>query len=152
MSTADLERRLRALEDERDIRQLIASYGPAVDTGDAEATAALWTTDGSYSVAGTDTFLGAQAVGDLVRIPGHRAYLAQGCAHVLSTPVVELAGDRATASCYSRLYLHQDGHWIVARVSANRWELERTDAGWRVRSRENRLLDGSEVARALLQG
>ena len=37
---ADLERRLRALEDERDIARVIASYGPLVDSGDAEGAAA----------------------------------------------------------------------------------------------------------------
>ena len=36
-----LEQRLRALEDERAIARLIASYGPLVDSGDAEAVAAL---------------------------------------------------------------------------------------------------------------
>ena len=38
----------------------------------------------------------------------------------------------------------------VARVSANRWDMVRTAYGWRVRHRENALLDGSEGARALL--
>jgi hypothetical protein len=33
---SDIERRLRHLEDERDIARLIASYGPLVDAGDAE--------------------------------------------------------------------------------------------------------------------
>jgi len=158
VSTADqerldrLERRLRELEDDREIRQLVASYGPAVDTGDAEATAALWTTDGSYDVGGMEKpFVGAEAVGNLVTIPGHQGYLARGCAHVMSAPVIHVDGDRATANCYSRLYLHDDDHWVVARVSSNRWELERTADGWRVARRENRLLDGDEAARALLR-
>lgn len=38
--------RLRRLEDERDIARLIASYGPAVDAGDADAAAGLWASDG----------------------------------------------------------------------------------------------------------
>jgi SnoaL-like domain len=45
-----LERRLTALEDERDIARLIASYGPLVDSGEAERVAALWAVDGVYDV------------------------------------------------------------------------------------------------------
>ena len=37
----ELVARLRRLEDDRDIRQLIASYGPAVDAGDANAAARI---------------------------------------------------------------------------------------------------------------
>src|SRR5246127_3095309 len=48
----ELAARLRRLEDDRDIRQLIASYGPAVDAGDADAAARLWATDGIYDVDG----------------------------------------------------------------------------------------------------
>jgi hypothetical protein len=39
----------------------------------------------------------------------------------------------------------------VWRVAANRWELLRTPAGWRVTARTNRLLDGTEEARDLLR-
>ncbi|OSC25429.1 hypothetical protein B8W69_19290 [Mycobacterium vulneris] len=44
--------RLRRLEDERDIARLIASYGPAVDAGDADVAAGLWATDGVCDVDG----------------------------------------------------------------------------------------------------
>ncbi len=47
-----LEQRLRRIEDERAVERLIASYGPLVDAGDADAAAALWATDGSYDVEG----------------------------------------------------------------------------------------------------
>ena len=43
---ANLEERLRLLEDREDIRRLICSWGPACDIGDSEAAAALWTDDG----------------------------------------------------------------------------------------------------------
>ncbi len=48
----ELAARLRRLEDDRDIRQLIASYGPAVDAGDPDAAARLWASDGVYDVDG----------------------------------------------------------------------------------------------------
>ena len=39
---ADLEQRLRALEDREAIRNLIASYGALADCGAADELAALW--------------------------------------------------------------------------------------------------------------
>ena len=51
-SLADLEKRLKHIEDERAVERLIASYGPLVDAGEADATAELWALDGSYDVEG----------------------------------------------------------------------------------------------------
>ncbi len=39
---AALEQRLRRVEDELAIGRLMASYGPLVDAGDADAVAGLW--------------------------------------------------------------------------------------------------------------
>ena len=40
--------RVRALEDNIEITQLAAQYGPAVDSGSGKAAAALWTEDGVF--------------------------------------------------------------------------------------------------------
>jgi hypothetical protein len=40
----------------------------------------------------------------------------------------------------------------VHRVAANRWEFERTGAGWKIRRRAVRSLDGSPPARDILRG
>ena len=44
----ELERRLAAAEDRLALLQLVASYGPAVDSGSAAETARLWTENGVY--------------------------------------------------------------------------------------------------------
>ena len=41
----DLERRVRELEDEREIHHVLIAYGFAVDSGDAAGTGALYTAD-----------------------------------------------------------------------------------------------------------
>lgn len=149
---ADLERRLQLLEDERAISALILAYGPCVDSGSAEATAALWAVDGSYSFqADQAELVGSDGIAAMVRSPAHRRHLQRGCAHVLTAPHVHLDGDRATATCYSLMhhYLPDTGTFQVSRVSANRWELVRAATGWRVAARTNRLLNGDEAARAL---
>src|SRR5262245_7341559 len=50
-----LARRVRLLEDHLEITQLVAQYGPAVDSGSAETTAGLWTEDGTFDAVGAIT-------------------------------------------------------------------------------------------------
>jgi hypothetical protein len=47
---AALKARVRQLEDHRDLTQIVAEYGPSVDSGSANATADLWTEDGMFAV------------------------------------------------------------------------------------------------------
>lgn len=145
-----LEARLQALEDREAIRDLIAGYGPLADTGAAELVAGLWAEDGSYAVAGMDEAKGRDAIAGLIAGPVHQALLAQGCAHLLGPVAITLDGDRATARGHSVVFRHGPGGFVVHRVAANRWELERGVEGWRVRHRANALLDGNAMARTLL--
>lgn len=144
-----LEARTKTLEDQLAIYQLLATYGPSVDSRSGNATASLWSEDGAYDFGG-EPLVGAERVGSLVNIEPHIHYVAAGCAHVISMPHIVVDGDSAVATGYSRVYLHQGDHWRVERVSANRWELTRTASGWRVQNRVNRLLNGQTEARDLL--
>ncbi len=148
---SDLERRVRAIEDRLAIADLVTRYGPAADSGDGDAIAALWAPGGTYRF--DDTVLADGELPGLVDIDTHRALMAAGCAHVLSAPRIDLAQDGATAVAmnHSVVFEHAGEAWRAARVSANRWELVRTAEGWRVAHREVRLLDGSAAARALLR-
>ena len=47
-SVAQLVSRVRTLEDQLEIMQLVAQYGPAVDSGAGDAAAGLWTDDGRF--------------------------------------------------------------------------------------------------------
>ena len=144
-----LERRIRALEDRLAIMELIARYGPAVDRGDADAVARIWQPDGRYRIG--DRELAGEEVPRLVEWPTHLDYLAAGAGHLLTTPTIELGDDVATAWNHSLVLVRRAEVWVADRVSANRWSLERAADGWRVRERVNRLLDGAEQARAILQ-
>jgi hypothetical protein len=144
-----LEARLRALEDERAITMLVASYGPLVDAGEADRVAALWTEDGVYDV--DELFMGSRAEIDaMVRSEAHQGLLARGCCHFLGPAHVSIDGDRAVAVCESVLLVRHEGRVVVARIGANRWELVRTGAGWRTTRRTTRALDGRAETRALL--
>lgn len=145
-----LANRLQALEDREAIRMLIASYGPLADCGDSMGLASLWTEDGSYGIGGLGVAQGQAAIAGLIDGPVHQELMANGCAHLLGPVAIDLDGDRATARGHSVVFRHADGQFEAARVSANYWDLVRTDDGWRVSHRENALLDGSEAARTLL--
>lgn len=147
---AALSKRLQVLEDRQEIIQLIATYGPAVDSLSGDAVIDLWTEDGIYDVGGMAPFIGSDVV-DVVDAAIHRSFVASGCAHVQGLPLVHVDGDRAIATSVSRVYVRDGDQWLVERVSANRWELVRTPAGWRATYRVNRLLNGSDEAQELLR-
>lgn len=150
MTDADeLEARLRRLEDERDISRVIASYGPAVDGGDAGAAARLWATDGSYDVEGWHMESRADVYA-MVSSPAHRNLVANGCCHFLGPAVVTVTGDSAAAVCESLVLVRDGDGYRVWRATANHFTLQRIDDRWLITVRTSRVLDGNPGARALL--
>jgi ketosteroid isomerase-like protein len=147
-----LAARIAALEDREAIRDLIARYGPLADSGDCAGAAALWTDDGIYEVGGFGSYQGRTAIRTLLEGESHQQLIHGGAAHLLSPPIIDLDGDRATARTYSVVFRKAEDGWEAHRVSANLWHLMRTGEGWKVAHRVNRLLDGSENARALISG
>jgi hypothetical protein len=146
----DLAGRLRAAEDQLALYQLVASYGPAVDSGDPATTSALWAEDGVYETEQTGPMVGREGIAAMVVGEGHQGLIHGGCGHVLSMPVVEVRGDQAVLTNHSRLYRKGDEGFDLWLLKANRWEVERTDDGWKVRSRVNLTLDGRPGGRELL--
>jgi hypothetical protein len=75
-----------------------------------------------------------------------------GVAHVTSMPRVTVAGDRADAVGYSFVVLSEGERWYLSRGAINHWSVVRTEDGWRIRERQNRILDGSHESRNLMRG
>lgn len=146
---AEVLRRLRRVEDELEIMRLIASYGPLVDAGEADATAELWCTDGEYEVEGWQ-MRGRDQVRAMVNSPAHQGLIAGGSAHFQGPARIELDGDRARAVVESLLVHRENDEYRVLRASVHRLELRRESDGWRVARRTGRLLDGGTHARELL--
>lgn len=143
----NLERRVRALEDELAIHRLIVRYGLAVDSGDAPRTSAVFAADGVYD---TDVLVmhGRGEIEAMILGERHQGMVGR-CAHQIGPAVVKVNGDAAVAVGYSRVYLADERGIDIYRVSVNRWELERSDGKWRIRNRVTRLL-GHEEARSVL--
>ena len=147
----DTEARLRAIEDRLEIYNLIASHPPSADTGADYFARNVYTADGTIDLGGGKT-------------PGHQAAIAGGLAHFCGLPRIDIDGDTATVTSYLQILTphptaepHEvPNHGVskgyrIHRVGANRWDLVRTPAGWKIRRRTLRPLDGSEPARELLR-
>jgi uncharacterized protein (TIGR02246 family) len=146
---AVLENRVRALEDERAIYELMASYGPAVDSNSREEAARLWLTDGVYDVD-VGEWRGQEAIASMLGEDFHQSCLADGCSHQVSVSKVTVDGDTAVATGYMQLIVRNGETFELRRQTVQRWELTRTEAGWRIAHRTGRLIDGGPEARGLL--
>jgi SnoaL-like domain len=149
---AALAQRVQALQDYVEITQLVAQYGPSVDSGSAEAAAGLWTEDGVFDVVGYGPFTGREEIAAMVNGEGHQWLIMNGCGHVLTVPHVVVDGDDATGRSYA-LNIRWDPkleRFWVARLSANTWRWHRTSEGWRIVERVNANLDGAPGPRTML--
>ena len=148
--TTGIEKRLQNIEDKLSIYNLIASYGPAVDSLSNREAAELWTEDGIYAAGKVGTFKGHDAITGLLGGDLNVDLMERGGAHVLSFPHVVIEGDTATATNHATVYIRSDEAHKAVRVVASRWELVRTPTGWRVKRRLNEVFDGSMAPRYLI--
>jgi ketosteroid isomerase-like protein len=147
---AALEERVKLLEDQLAIHRLINSWGPAVDTGNADAAAALFSDDAILE-SDLSYLIGPAAIAAMVLGEGHQSLIRGGSAHIPAFPIVDVDGDRATATGYTRVYRHTDDGYEVWRLSANHWEFRRLPEGWRVTRRTNHVIDGGPQATEILR-
>jgi ketosteroid isomerase-like protein len=158
-----ISQRLDRVESELAIRNLVARYGMAVDCGDARTAASLHTQDCVYEVAapgigredsarhkGASLLMeGRPAIVDMVAGAGHQALLPN-CAHTVGPLQVQVDGNHASATGYSRLY-HTDGESTrLMRLGFNRWTLAREAGNWRIAHRLSCPI-GSDAAQELLR-
>ena len=160
-----LERRIRAIEDRLEIYNLIAGHPPSADTGNTAYAEAVFTADAVFD-RGPDLSgaVGNKAIGANLQSAGHQAAISGGLAHFTSLPHVTINGDTAVVVSYLQILTpRKSGETVevanhggsrgyhIHRVVTNRWDLVRTPAGWKIKRRTLRLVDGSEPARQLLR-
>jgi ketosteroid isomerase-like protein len=146
-----LERRVQRLEDERAIQRTLVRYGFAVDSGDAEATAVLYTHDCVIELDfdGGRTFRGHEGAKGLVDDETHQSLLPD-CAHLIGPMSVEVDGDHAVATGYATVVRRTGDEFAIWREGCGRWELVRQDGTWRISHRTS-IAVGSAAAQALLK-
>jgi ketosteroid isomerase-like protein len=147
-----LATRVRSLEDELMITRLLTAYGLAVDGNDADGCADLYSPEAEFWLDGEKTLSGRAELSTIVTSEAHQAILP-GCAHVMGPFAVEVSGDRATATGYATVFVAESGGRQIWRQSFGRWELTRTESGWRVQRRDSwaiGLPGGQQAARRAL--
>jgi uncharacterized protein (TIGR02246 family) len=147
---AALERRLARVEDQLAIGRLLASYGPLVDSGDADATAALWAPDGEYDVPGLH-MRSREAIRSMMLSPAHRRLIEGGSAHFIGPAQIEVEGDEAIAVCESILVLRDADSYRILLSGSHRITLSRSEGEWKIKHRVTRELNGDPQARELLR-
>ena len=146
-----LEERIKLLEDQFAIYQLISAYGPAADSCNMKDIKRLWHEESVYEVGGLGRFEGYAGFKENFEGDFHQGVVKAGSAHISAFPHVIDEGDRAVATHYGTLYTHRDGQFVCVRLIASRWQFVRTaDKGWQIMRRTNVLLDGNPEARKLL--
>jgi hypothetical protein len=149
LAIENLERRVRACEDEREIRELLSRYGYNADGCRNDEYVALWTDDATYelNVVMTEgdnveemirTWHGKDGMRDLITDSnGHsRPGFYGHSLHVSDVNlVIHVDGDDAVANGYSLLYKEVDGVIHLISAGSNEWKLRRTDGNWLIRAR-----------------
>jgi len=102
-------------------------------------------------VSDVGAFEGRDAVMAIVDRPTHRGLVAAGCAHMSTVPYVVIDGDSAIATCHTMVPMHREDGFYIGRLSASRIKLAReSDGQWRIKHRQNTMLDGNSAGPALL--
>jgi hypothetical protein len=147
---AEMDGRIRGLEDKLAILQVVAGYGPSVDGGAVEEAGSLWTIDSWYD---TDSSPAASVPHGRAGIEGAAERFRDepvGIAHISHLPIIRVDGDRATAVNHSNTFDQDGDGFRIGRVSSNRWDLVRVDGTWQIERRVNRLLNGSRESKDVL--
>jgi len=163
-SNRSLEDRIRAIEDRLEIYNLIASHPPSADTGAQSYIRSIFAEDGVLDLGGAKTATGNDAISEMPRRPAHQEAIRGGLAHFAGLPHVELDGDRAVVTSYLQILaphpsaepVEVPAHGVskgyrIHRVGANRWELVRSEDGWKIKRRVFRSLDGTDGALDILR-
>lgn len=134
---------LRQLDDDRQIRNLLARLSHLADHGSIDEYLDLWLPDGVW-VGTADTCRGREQL--RARVESYREMGIQGpgahTRHVSTTHVIEfLSVDRARADSYFLFFTHVDSEPVVERVGRYTDVLERSGGTWLMARRDITLVE-----------
>lgn len=155
---AELSARVRELEDDRAIRDLLAQYGYTADNCQDEAFVELYTDDGAITVSanakaraafGSDEWVewrDKEGIRRFITHPRghHRPELYGRSMHLQGNNLVtDISGDEAVARGYQVALVADDGGTRVLSAGNNRWRLRRVDGRWLIEERRGAYLGDS---------
>jgi hypothetical protein len=147
-----LELRVRELEDERALRELLTRYSFGADVFRGPQWVGLFTEDGSYDLGSQNVdggysgrFTGPDDLLALITGPGMPP--AGRAQHFHGPMRFDISGDSATAETYSITYqLDEQDRCEVYCLGFNRWTFRREDGHWRIAARQRRELGAGAEA------
>ena len=133
-SSAELEARLRRLEDLQEIQQLFIDYGLHLDAGDFEAYAQLFTVD---AVLRLGPVARADGRDEIRRVMSETLAGQAGTSyHIVSSPQITLTGDTATSQVmWTVVHRQADGQPKLTMMGRHVDELRRENGRWRIARR-----------------
>ncbi len=152
---AALEARVKELEDDRAIRDLLARYGFTADNCQDEAFVQLYTEDGRIKVAANANARKNFGVDEWIEYQDHegiRAFITHPKGHHSPTLygksmhlqgnnlVTDISGDEAVVSGYQVAIAVDDAGTRVLSAGNNEWHLRRVDGEWRIKERRGAYL------------
>jgi hypothetical protein len=141
----ELEKRVRALEDEREIRELLSRYSFGADVYRGESWVSLWTDDGLYDLGPTVSYRGRDELMELITGPGMPP--ARHAQHHTEGPlIIRVDGDDAVVEGYSITYVKREDVNEVWNLGFSRWILRREGGRWRIAARHRREAGTDEQA------
>jgi hypothetical protein len=159
-----IEERLQEVEDRLEIINLIAAHPPGTDSGASQFSASYWIEDGEFDRGAGLSGLKGKAAMSSGPTPAFREAMRQGIAHFSGLPHIDLNGDKAIVTSYLQIVMpNSQGEPVelsshgtskgfrIHRMTVSRWDLVRTEDGWKIARRRLRLLDSSDDGRALLR-
>jgi ketosteroid isomerase-like protein len=132
----DLERRVRAIEDRREIEDVIVRYANACDFQDDEMLGSCFTDDATASFAGVPVGPGGAAI--VAFLASMRGMPIIGSMHRFGNVVVNIDGDEADVQSRAVVYgVRGDPQQLRLRGISYHDRFVRTAAGWRIARREH---------------
>jgi hypothetical protein len=152
---ARVEARVRELEDERELRDLLTRYSFGADVHRGPRWVELFTPDGVYDL-GADNVGGAfsgrfEGPGELLGLITGAGMPPAGRAQHHHGPMrFAIDGDDATAESYSITFqLDADDRTEVYCLGFSRWRFRRVDGRWQIAERQRRELGSGAEAQVI---
>jgi len=141
----ELSARLRVLEDEKAIREVIADYAFFADSGQHAEWVSNFTDDGTIELVGREatgtypdvaTWVGHEQLQEFIDDPRVHMVIEGRCMHVTTANLrTQVDGDDAVAEAYYVVLVKEADRIVVANAGFTRILLRRVDGDWRIAKR-----------------
>jgi len=134
MDIDELARTVQELKDINDLKRLKARYCHLVDSGSWDELEELWTEDAVCDYSFFGSFKGRDEIVNTF-FRGQVGSISSFSAHMLHNPVIEVAGDQASASWYVTAHTTlQPLDQAIWMMGVYHDQYERLEGNWRISS------------------